>query len=134
MAAIFALFAVTWKITLKTASNKGSKNGTQNHFSESSMTLFRYFVCIFPKKQEWTVCCQDLASIQNGPAARCKLLLCPSTLPNWRNAVGLKSYARKALFKGSSKKNWHTDLFAVKDKPLSTTKIPKRSKLTSILM
>lgn len=40
LSAIFALFAVTWKITLKTAPNKGSKNGTQNHFSESSMTLF----------------------------------------------------------------------------------------------
>ncbi len=49
LSAIFALFAVTWKITLKTAPNKGSKNGTQNHFSESSMTLFRYFVCISPK-------------------------------------------------------------------------------------
>lgn len=52
LSAIFALFAVTWKITLKTAQNQGSKNGTQNHFSESSMTLFRYFVCISPKKQE----------------------------------------------------------------------------------
>ena len=104
LSAIFALFAVTWKITLKTAPNKGSKNGTQNHFSESSMTLFWYFVCIFLKKQERTVWCQDLASIQNGPAARCKLLLCPSTPPNWRNAVGLKSYAGKALFKGSSKR------------------------------
>lgn len=77
---------------------------------------------------------QNLASTPNRPSARCKTILCPSTLPNWRNAVGLKSYAGKALFKGSSKKNWHTDLFAVKDKPLSTTKIPKRSKLTSILM
>ncbi len=52
LSAIFALFAVTWKITLKTAQNQGSKNGTQNHFSESSMTLFRYFVCIFPQKPE----------------------------------------------------------------------------------
>lgn len=52
LSAIFALFAVTWKITLKTTKNQGSKNGTQNHFSESSMTLFRYFVCIFLKKQE----------------------------------------------------------------------------------
>lgn len=51
LSAIFALFAVTWKITLKTAQNQGSKNGTQNHFSESSMTLFRYFVCIFPKSR-----------------------------------------------------------------------------------
>lgn len=51
LSAIFALFAVTWKITLKTAPNKGSKNGTQNHFSESSMTLFRYFVCISPKSR-----------------------------------------------------------------------------------
>lgn len=51
LSAIFALFVVTWKITLKTAQNQGSKNGTQNHFSESSMTLFRYFVCIFPKNR-----------------------------------------------------------------------------------
>lgn len=51
LSAIFALFVVTWKITLKTAQNQGSKNGTQNHFSESSMTLFRYFVCIFPKSR-----------------------------------------------------------------------------------
>lgn len=50
---------------------------------------------------------QNLASIPNRPAARCKLLLCPSSLPNWRNAEGLKSYAGKALFKGKFKKLTH---------------------------
>lgn len=49
LSAIFALFAVTWKITLKTAPNKGSKNGTQNHFSESSMTYFDISFA-FPQK------------------------------------------------------------------------------------
>lgn len=91
-----------------------AKNGPKSRFKKWDAKpflriihdIFSIFRLHFPKKQEWTVCRQDLASIQNGPAARCKLLLCPSTLPNWRNAVGLKSYAGKALFKGSSKRTY----------------------------
>lgn len=82
LSAIFALFVVTWKITLKTAQNQGSKNGTQNHFSESSMTLFRYFVCISPKKAGINGLPQNLASITNRPSVRCETILCPSTPPN----------------------------------------------------
>lgn len=104
LSAIFALFVVTWKITLKTAQNQDSKNGTQNHFSESSMTLFRYFVCITPQKAGINGLPQNLASITNRPSVRCKTILCPSTRPYRRNAEGLKSYAGKALFKGEFKK------------------------------
>lgn len=102
LSAIFALFAVTWKITLKTAQNQGSKNGTQNHFSESSMTLFRLH---FPPKAGMNGLPQNLAFTPNRPSARCKTILCLSTRPYRRNAEELKSYAGKALFKGEFKKS-----------------------------
>lgn len=104
LSAIFALFAVTWKITLKTTKNQGSKNGTQNHFSESSMTLFRYFVCIFPKKQEWTVCRRiwHLHQIAHLHAAKrysvCQHDLTEETRKSW------KVTQEKRCLKGSSKK------------------------------
>lgn len=89
-----------------------TKNGPKSRFKKWDAKPFlriihdiiSIFRLHFPQKAGMNGPPQNLASIPNRPATRCKPLLCPSTLSSWRNAEGLKSYAGKALFKGSSKR------------------------------
>lgn len=50
LSAIFALFAVTWKITLKTAQNKGSKNWDAKPFLRIIHDIISIFRLHFSKK------------------------------------------------------------------------------------
>lgn len=103
LSAIFALFAVTWKITL-TDQKSRFKKWDAKPFLRIIHDVISIFRLHFPQKAGMNGLPQNLASTPNRPSARCKTILCLSTRPYRRNAEELKSYAVKAMFKGEFKK------------------------------